>query len=168
MVNGVFLEHVKEITRLYVAPTNSTSMPQMLTKAGSQVAVLMCGTATTDNDLHDETAASGDEKQYRYITVKHPFEHPSMDLLRSVANGECGVARVVDHQGIRAGICAPWEARPLHCAPPRTAHVILLSRVLPAQRPRRQCPAHRGRATSLMRLLLPWTRSTSSSRPTRR
>lgn len=49
----------------------------------------MCGTATTDNDLHDETAASGDEQQYRYITVKHPFEHPSMDMLRSVANGEC-------------------------------------------------------------------------------
>ncbi|KAK2078796.1 hypothetical protein QBZ16_003636 [Prototheca wickerhamii] len=59
---------------------------RMLTKAGSQVAVLMCGTATTDNDLHDETAASGDEQQYRYITVKHPFEHPSMDMLRSVAN----------------------------------------------------------------------------------
>lgn len=79
----------------------------MLTKAGSQVAVLMCGTATTDNDLHDETAASGDEQQYRYITVKHPFEHPSMDMLRSVANGECGGVRVVDRPGISAGMSAP-------------------------------------------------------------
>lgn len=168
LVNGVFIENMKESTRLYVVPINSTSIAQMLTKAGSQVAVLMCGTATTDNDLHDETAASGDEQQYRHITVKHPFEHPSMDMLRSVADGECGKAGVGDHQGTSAGECARCSGVPASVCSTARRSEHLAPLCVPAQRPRKQYPAHRGRVTSSTRLLWPWTRSTSSLRPTRR
>lgn len=61
--------------------------PQMLTKAGSLIAIVYFGTRDTDNDLHDESAAAGDDQQYRCITVKHPFENPGIAMLQTLRQG---------------------------------------------------------------------------------
>ena len=77
---------------IFMAPIIMTmysvlSATQMLTKAGSLIAIVYFGTQDTDNDLHDESVAAGDEQQYRYITVKHPFENPGLAMLQTLRQG---------------------------------------------------------------------------------
>lgn len=51
-----------------------------------QISILSA--AGTLNQLCEEMAAEGDEGQYLHITVQHQLEPPTMDVLRSLKNGD--------------------------------------------------------------------------------
>ncbi|KAL4443268.1 hypothetical protein ABPG75_011005 [Micractinium tetrahymenae] len=88
-------------------------MSKMLYKPAHELAIVLFGATDTRNHAHDETAAAGDDSQYRHIFEAHRLGVPDAEYIRtlhSLAPGE-GQSDFFEALGVAAGLLARVEAR---------------------------------------------------------